>query len=219
VDSIIQDFIDVRESNYEEISDGIDAADDGLVYMRNTTWTVIAGVLAVATGLTQLGLFALDFLISMLIVLVTVGIGVTIGVAYSRKQIVSRLEKVEEQYDEAKSVVLTMQNWFHNETIYPSRISQKTLDLYNEFVIVGVAASNVPVLDAVRTVLIELRQMKPKDPLPLPWQRLSELLEQRYEQFKARRSELMNPEMFSQVAFILSPFENRYQRELGASKT
>jgi hypothetical protein len=218
VDLIIQDFIEVQESNYDAASNFTDDADHGLVYRRNTTWTVIAGIVAAATGLTQLGLFTLDILVGLLILLVTFGVTVTIGIEYVRKQIVSRWEEVEEQYDAANTWLLTLQNWFHGQTIYPSKISQETLELYYEFVNVAVVASDAAIIVTMRKILIELKRMKPTDPLPPGLQKLGEIIEQRYGQFKARRSELMDPKVFLGVEGMLSPFESRYQTELKAGK-
>jgi len=189
IDSLVQNFIDIHETDSENFYASLEDADEGLIL---GTWQLI------------------DFVS----ILAVIGFGWTLIVTVIRKAILPRMEKVGEAYDLAHLSLLYIQSWFQNITMKPSNVSQERLDLFYNFIKVAVASLYSTVFLAAIKFRTETRLIKPGEQLEPSLHRLNLSIQEGYQLFKGKRAELMNPDVFSpNLLSMLAPFDREYQSE------
>ena len=215
VDSVLQNWIDLHESDSDNFSSMVEHVDEGVLRIRNVSWQIIAVVIASAIALTQLSLLAETALIDLIAISVLIGVAWTLIIAAIRRAILPRMEKVEESYMTGRLTLLDLQSWFQNRTMSISAVSQDRLDLYFEFVKVAVASIYYSVFNSGLRFQSEMRLVKPGEQLEPSLQKLRETASKGYQRYKEIRTELRNPELFLPVLYLLAPFEAQYEAEQG----
>ena len=181
VDSILQNFIDVHESDYDNYSASLHEADEELVKFRNTAWQVIAGLITVALGLAALRVIDNGLLVDTLAVLGALGIFATLGIDLLRRAVSPRIGKVDEAYNLTRLKLLYLQAWFQNTTLHlEPTLTQARLDLYYDLIRCTVASQYLIVLNSVIKFEAEMRLLKPGDALGLEMQRVTSYVDRGY---------------------------------------
>jgi large-conductance mechanosensitive channel len=221
MDSVLQNWIELYESDYEAYSSMVEDSDKTMVRYRNVVWQALAVIIALAVAFIQAKTFPQAYLVDVIIALIFVAAAWTVVLTVIRRVILPRLDKVEESYKAARLTLLDLQNWFQTSTMNVSAVSKAPLDRYFEFVQVAFASICFPVQLSALQMQKDLRVKRPEDnPFKDQSQRLVGTVAKGYLLYKEKRAELRDTDIFPQsVLYMLEPFENRYQEELKASKT
>lgn len=215
VDSIIQNFIDVQDSDFEALDSANETIDDTLSGYRNIAWQVIGAVIATAIGVTSVGIISTTELSLFIALLIATAIVVTLLLELLKRRFLPRMDRIVDAHEAVQLNLLFLQSWFQESTMKPANIPQARLDLFYDFIVVAAASQFSTIVQAQSRALIELRLNQLGIPLTSSLQRPEKSFEGGYIIFKRLRSELMNPDVFSEILrSMLQPFEERYQEEI-----
>jgi len=196
IDSVLQNWIELHESDYEAYSSTVEDADNLLLRYRNIVWQVLAVIIALAVALIQAKTFPQPYLIDAIVSLVLVAAAWTIVVTLIRRVILPRLDKVEGSYNTARLTLLDLQSWFRLSTMSISAVSNAPLDQYFGFIRVAVASIFSTVLSSALQLQKDMHTKPGEDPLQARTQRLAGTVANGYLRYKERRAELRNIDIF-----------------------
>jgi hypothetical protein len=197
VDSAIQNVVDVKRSDYDDFRAHVEDDDERLRRVRNTIGQAV--IVATSIALTQTRILSTTLLLDVIVIFVLLSVVWTIIIGLIERIVAKRVQKVQDANAAARASLLSLQSWFQGDTMNISAMSQKTLDLYFDFVKVAVAAIYKTIFD----VTLEYQT---------GWSRRCRGLAKRPRRaLQDKREELTDRVIFSQKLLqMLWPFDKQY---------
>lgn len=214
IDSILQNWIELHQSDYDTYASKVKESEEILTRYRNGAWQVMAAVAALSVALIPAKVFPESALVDVIILTALIAVAWTVFMMAIRRTLIPRMGKVEESYKVARLALLDLQLWFQNSTTNVAKISRIPLDDYYDFIRVAVGSTFSTVLTTTEQFQKEMH-IKPGDPLETPLQRLARMVSRGYDRYRIKRSKMRDTNVFPHsLLYLLDPYESRYQAEL-----